>query len=90
MPEIANFLASKCVEQDPRYDYAECRVPRAEALKNLHIWFAVDSQVKFSVSFSPSYAQLSVFLVIFFFGFLSLFAAFATFVAAGTHYEYWT
>lgn len=33
MPEIANFLASKCVEQDPRCDYAECRVPKPKLLR---------------------------------------------------------
>lgn len=33
MPEIANFLASKCVEQDPTCDYAECRVPKPKLLR---------------------------------------------------------
>lgn len=89
MPEIANFLPSKCVEQDPRCDYAESWMPSAEwvaaeALENLHIWFAVDSQVKFCVSFPPLLCYAVCLLGCLSPSFSILFAAFAT------HYEYWT
>lgn len=75
--------------RDATMPSAECRVPSewrvaAEALENLHIWFAVDSQVKFCVSFPPLLCYAVCLLGCLSSSFSILFAAFAT------HYEYWT